>query len=165
MSPRAIYESAWHHPGALLPPALVVLAWVLARRPGGWFGGWLLLASLDTAIDCWLTSYVTPLQGGAARAAAIAFVITGDLRCYALLERYRGGSLGRAVGWSLVASLLVGLATKAAPGVFTDTRRVFLLYEAISLGLMGYWGFVLVPKMGSEERGWMGRVKKEGCGA
>ena len=160
MSPAEIYASPWHHPGTLLPLALVGLAVALARRARGrdadpaFLRAWLLWWGLEIVLDASLTGFATPLHGhpGAERVASIAFVILGDLRAYLLLERLTAPSRrwsstwARALGWSLVASLAVAAATRVAPATFAATRHVFLFYELVSLGLFAAWRLVLIPR-------------------
>lgn len=160
MTPAEIYASPWHHPGTLLPLAVVGLAVALARRAQGrdadppFLRAWLLWWGLEIVLDASLTGFATPLHGhpGAERVASIAFVILGDLRAYVLLERLTSPSLpwsstwARALGWSFVASLAVAAATLVAPATFAATRHVFLFYELVSLGLFAAWRLAILRR-------------------
>jgi len=160
MSPAEIYSSPWHHPGLLLPlslAGLVVDAGSLRRRPDAWspfLRAWMLFFAVEIVLDASLTGFATPLHGHpeAERNAGIAFVILGDLRAYLLLERLTAptrawpAALARAVGWSLIASIAVAIATRVAPVTFTNARHIFLFYECISLALFSLWRFAIVPR-------------------
>ena len=160
MSPAQIYSSPWHHPGLLLPLSLAALVVVLlqrARHPNAWspfFRAWLLGWALEIVLDASLTGFATPLHGhpDAERVASIVFVILGDLRAYLLLDRLASparpwsSTWTRALGWSLVASVAVAVATRLAPATFATTRNVFLFYEIVSLALFGLWRFGLLAR-------------------
>lgn len=160
MSPAQIYASPWHHPGTLLPLALLGLAAALARRARRlgtdppFLRAWLLWWGLEIVLDASLTGFATPLHGhpGAERVASIAFVILGDLRAYLLLERLTppsrpwSSTWARALGWSFVGSLAVAAATLVAPATFAARRHVFLFYELVSLGLFAAWRLAIIPR-------------------
>lgn len=162
MSPAQIYSSPWHHPGLLLPLSLAGLAFVLlsrAKHPSAWspfLRAWQLAWAIEIVLDASLTGFATPLHGhpGAERVASIVFVILGDLRAYLLLERLASPSRAwpatwaRALGWSLVASVAVAVATRLTPAVFPSTRHVFLFYESLSIALFALWRFAIVPRLG-----------------
>ncbi len=161
MSPSQIYSSPWHHPGLLLPLSLAGLAYVLvlrARHPRAgspFLRAWLLAWAIEIVLDASLTGFATPLHGhpGAERVASIVFVILGDLRAYLLLERLASPSRSwpatwaRSLGWSLLASVAVAVATRLSPAVFPSTRHVFLFYESLSIALFALWRFAIVPRL------------------
>ncbi len=163
MSPSEIYSSPWHHPGLLLPLSVAGLVAVVVarlRHPEAWspfLRAWLLVFGVEIVLDASLTGFATPLHGHASaeRVAGIVFVILGDLRAYLLLERLVAptrawpATLARALGWSLIASLAVAVATRVAPATFSNTRHIFLFYECISLALFSAWRFAIVPRRDS----------------
>lgn len=149
MTPAEFYASPLHHPGLLLGGAAlsaVVLA-VKTRgdRPWGsaFLRGWAWVFTAEILLDAALTSNASPLRPwpGVERAFAIAFVILGDLRAFALLDRFSrpdrplAASMARAVAWAFAASLAVAAATQLWPAAFANPRRTFLLYEDLSLAL------------------------------
>ncbi len=166
MSPQEFYESPWHHPGLLASVGLVALTLALrdllragpeGRAASPFFFRWLALAAPAIVLDAWLTAPITPLSPRAAHVAAIAFVMLGDARFYLLAWRYGhhpratdDATLPRALAiglaWSLAASLAVGAANALAPAFFAVTRRSFLLYELLSLGLVLTLRLVLLPR-------------------
>ena len=163
MTPESIYDSAWQQPRLLGGLGFAALLYVVAAIRGdraAWspfLRSWAVVWAVEIIADAWLTSSYGPLRGGLARAAAIAFVIAGDLRCFLLVERlisvgHKGAAiLARSVAWSFVASLVVAAATRLAPDLFGPTRHVFLLYEIVSLGLFAAWWARLARRDGSPE--------------
>ncbi len=149
MTPAEFYASPLHHPGLLLGgAALSALGLALAtrgERPWGspFLRAWAWVFTVEILLDATLTSNLSPLRPwpGVERAFAIAFVILGDLRAFALLDRFSrperpaAASLARSVAWAFAASLVVAAATQLWPGYFSNPRRTFLLYEDLSLAI------------------------------
>lgn len=147
MTPQALYDSPWQQPGLLASVALVGLAWALMREyPKGELGSflrrWALVFGIEIVLDAWLTSPLSPLAGGALTALSVAFVIAGDFRLFLLVTRW-GTRLSLGARWAagfalaMVASLVVAGAKLVTPATFAVARRTYLLYELVSLALMG----------------------------
>lgn len=148
---KAVYESGWHHPGLAFALCALAVVVILRRVPAGSLRTALLLFTGTTALDAWMTGTLSPVpQGGLlAQNLSIAFVVLGDLRLFALLERHRcEGSwtkaLLRAVPLSFVVPIAQAIAITAAPQTFTAPRHIYLVYElffvvlAAALLLMRY---------------------------
>jgi hypothetical protein len=146
---KAVYDSAWQHPGvawiAGLPLlGVAVLALLRRRRLGDAdprrraFVLCFLTLEVAILVDAWLTGVLSPLAGGAATAAAVLFVILGDLRFFYLVERQRGEAAptaraaARALTVALPVSLIVPIGTAVLTRVDPTTyrgNRLFLCYE------------------------------------
>ncbi|MCS6899946.1 MAG: hypothetical protein RMJ98_09760 [Myxococcales bacterium] len=145
---RVVYESPWHNPGFFwLSGALFFLG--MGLRQGG-LQGYLQVFGFMILADCTLTGGWSPIPPGApvGTAAAVFFVILGDLRYFLLAEGLRrGDGLGtRALVRALPLSLLIptlsfGLRL-ALPSLFASARPFFLLYELLFFALAllhGVW--------------------------
>ncbi|MEZ4442416.1 MAG: hypothetical protein R3B72_25200 [Polyangiaceae bacterium] len=141
-----IYQSPWHHPvafWALEIPFLLFLA-ARVRRAGrmGFVGGALLTFQLTIMLDAWLTGPWSPLPSGttAATAAAITFVVLGDLRYLILAQRFSlpgAPSLPHWLGLPFAVSLVVPIASKIATRGIAEPRVLFLVYELMFATLAG----------------------------
>jgi hypothetical protein len=109
-----------------------------------------LLLQMEIVLDAWMTGAYSPLlsNGIAARNAAIAFVILGDLRFFYLVERQRGAVV-RALAFALPVSLIVPVTT----GVLQTTdplrfsgNRLYLVYEVALLVLAFAFGRARRPE-------------------
>jgi hypothetical protein len=151
---RAVYESPWHNPGFFwLCGALFFLA--MGLRQGG-LRGFLQVFGLAILADCTLTGGWSPIPQGApgGTAAAVLFVILGDLRYLLLAEGLRRGdgpgkrALLRALPLSLLIPALAFGARLALPSTFAPARPFFLLYELLFFALAllhGLWSLRRIP--------------------
>jgi hypothetical protein len=105
---------------------------------------WLLLFSVAIALDAWWTGPWSPVAPDHpwSQPVAIAFVVLGDWRYFALGEREvtqsaRGWLTG--LGWTLVVPVLHGLAIRAWPEGFTSMHVVFLTYELAQALVVSLW--------------------------
>ncbi len=135
---RGIHDSAWHHPGLAFAFCALATAVVLARVPEGPLRRSLLSFTALTALDAWLTGALTPLSrtGGLAQNVSIGFVVLGDLRLFVLLERFRSDrrwkvAIALAVIFSFVVPIAQAIVIRSFPEHFTDTRRIYLVYETL----------------------------------
>lgn len=133
---KGVYESGWHHPGMAFALCVLAAVVILRRVPRGSLRTALLFFTATTALDAWLTGALSPVpQGGVlAQNVSIAFVILGDLRLFALVERHRcdarwAKALLRAVPLSFVVPVAQALAITAAPQTFSAQRHIYLVYE------------------------------------
>jgi hypothetical protein len=131
------YSSPWQHPGiAWIAGVLLLLWWSWTMRgPGRQAWRWaFFVLEAEILIDAWLTGAWSPLHstGRAATAAAVIFVILGDLRFFYLVERQRGPAAPglraslRALAVAGPVSLIVPIATAV---VGWRDRQLFLAYE------------------------------------
>lgn len=133
---KGVYESGWHHPGMAFALCALAALTIIGRVQPGALRTALLGFTATTALDAWLTGALSPLpQGGPwAQSASIAFVVLGDLRLFALVERHRADAswtkaLLRAVPLSFVVPVSQALAITAAPQTFSEQRHIYLVYE------------------------------------
>jgi hypothetical protein len=137
---EAVYNSPWHHPAvAWLAAPLAIAAALATRRRGAWL---LLLVLLDVeiALDAWLTGGWPPIAPTSpwSERAAVLFVVLGDWRFFYLVERQwrtRGAAAAIALAWALIIPLTSYLTRLSLPGVVSDSRHLFLFYEAAFLPL------------------------------
>jgi hypothetical protein len=142
------YQSAWQHPGIAVAGFALVLAAsarrgaVLAGRPDRR----LLLVVLEAAIlvDAFFTGALSPLPSSSAAAERVGalFAVLGDARFFYLVLRQTAVAARRrvpAIALSLVAALAVPAiafaARSAAPDLFLQPNRLYLLYEAMFAAL------------------------------
>src|SRR5215208_793488 len=108
---QAIYDSPWHAPAFYWLIAAVFLVALVRRLP--WLTAYLVLFTFEIAADALATGGWSPLiltQSRWLTPIAVVFVILGDLRFFALIERFARppGTLLRArgaaaiIGWSLL---------------------------------------------------------------
>lgn len=142
---KAISDSAWHHPGLAFGLSALALVVVLRRVPPGPLRRALLFFVALTALDAFFTGALSPLPAHLAQNVSIAFVILGDLRLFALLERFRQRShwtpaFMRGAALSFVVPVSQAIAITSSPGTFSDLRRIYLVYEllfvALAVGLL-----------------------------
>jgi hypothetical protein len=140
---RALYDSIYHHPLAMWAVGAVVLVALLAKNAPkrGLLGALLLVFQLEIMLDAWLTGALSPLTPHTtlATAAAVLFVILGDLRFFVLLERFthpRGAHLTRwllaPVAYALWIPIVSNVASVVWPG---NLRAQFLTYEMMFAAL------------------------------
>lgn len=162
---QAIYESPFHHPYFFWAAGLPFLGFLLLKARGGGAKrsgvAWLLvLFQLEILLDSWLTAPTSPLSGGLAQNAAIAFVVLGDARFFLLLERHgKGHSFGRSAVLALAWSLLVPVASLVAKLFSTNMRVIFLTYETMFAALALAFATWVIPRLaeGSAKR-WATRL-------
>lgn len=139
MNWAAFYDSAWHHPG--LAWLGCSLALVLASRTTRLRAA-LVTIIVVTATDAFFTGAFSPVPKDSAwvTPVSIAFVIAGDLRLFALLERERAGAWPRAllvaVPLAFVVPVIQGATIRLWPAVFSEQRRIFLVYELLMVALL-----------------------------
>lgn len=135
---QSFYESSFQHPWSLLVVPVAFLWW-MRKQTSGFAQVWRIytvLAILDPLCAGPLAQALSP---AAAEAIAITFVVLGDLRWFYFYEFFERGvrrSLPVALGWALVVPVLQALLIRGFPGVFADTRAVFLAYELLFLFLV-----------------------------
>lgn len=142
---KALYDSGWHHPGMAWALCALALVVILRRVPAGGLRTALLVFTGTTALDAWMTGSLSPLPASLAQNVSIAFVILGDLRLFALVEKHRCASswpkaLLRALPLSFLVPVAQALAIKASPATFSELRHIFLVYElffvVLAVGLL-----------------------------
>lgn len=148
MSPQAIYDAAWHHPG-IAWVAAVATAVAFARKQR-FLVGWTTLFLLAIVADAWATGAFSRVPAPHAWIAGVVFVILGDLRYFALAERFaRGRFQGRtiaiAIGLSLIVPVTTEVLRRAVPLIGSTPRYTFLVYEILFLLLAIGMRFVVYP--------------------
>jgi hypothetical protein len=158
---KSFYDSSWHHPGFALAAALVFVVVLAARRR--FLVAWALLCFVETAVDAIFTGGWSPARGTSLeRPLGITFVILGDLRLFLAIEWVlsRGPravglpdlrALARAVPVAFVVPVLSTLPIQVLPQLFPQDdpfalHRIFILYEAMFLGLWAVLRFVVFPR-------------------
>ncbi len=158
MDAKAVYDSAWQHPGIAFAAALV-FAFALARKVGGHHGLAILLAA-EIAADAFFTGTFSPTAPTAlGTPVAIAFVILGDLRFFLLVELAARASRppsfeglgpprawGMATAWAFAIPVLSAIPQRLFPSAFTQLNAVFLVYEAMFVVLALALRFVVLPR-------------------
>jgi hypothetical protein len=158
MDAKAVYDSAWQHPGVAFAAGLA-FAFALARKVGGHHGLAILLAA-EIVADAFFTGTFSPTAPTAlGTPVAIAFVILGDLRFFLLVElaarstrppSFEGLGPARAwavaTAWAFAIPVLSAIPQKLFPGAFTQLNAVFLVYEAMFVALALALRFVVLPR-------------------
>ncbi|RAL20378.1 hypothetical protein DL240_17510 [Lujinxingia litoralis] len=169
---EAIYVHPAHHPGAAWFSVLLVLGVVLRRL--GFFYAFVIAALAITATDAMVTGGWSQL-GGAEHPVypglAWLFVMLGDFRVFLLLEHYRRPADPRrlgpprvwigALGWTLIASLVVGVISISGDFFAASMRRLYLSYELVAAAVVGAvwrWRVVRAPGISEPVRRWLWRV-------
>lgn len=142
MTPRAVYDSAFHHPLVAYAIGLVTLL-LLARRLGFLYG-YVAVFLVEILADATVTGALSPIPSGttAYTVGSVVFVILGDFRYFLLLERVArpAESLGRVVARALAISLIVplgsGIASRFVPAMAADDRVLYLVYELAAFALV-----------------------------
>jgi hypothetical protein len=148
MSPQAIYDAAWHHPG-IAWLAGVVAALAFARRQR-FLAGWFNLFLVAILADAWATGAFSRVPAERAWMAGVLFVILGDLRYFVLAERYARGRLDRraaatAVGLAMIVPVATEILRRAVPAIGATPRYTFLAYESMFLLLAIVMRTVVYP--------------------
>ena len=148
MSFEAFYNGAVHHPGQLWAVAAAATLYAATRRdldPGLW--RYCVALGALSVVDAWLTSSepygLGPLDGAAASAVPLFFVIAGDLRFLVLaLAATPDGRLplaparlAAAAGLSLVVPIVSQLVVWALPDSLASARALYLVYELLFFAL------------------------------
>jgi hypothetical protein len=153
---QAIYDSPWHQPrlvGALTVLTLVALVMRGARR--SFLTLWTACFGLLAIVDATLTASDSPLlpaHGELLGNLAIAFVLLGDARVYALVERYAGAapSMARRVtqglAWGALVSVVMAPLARTVPAFQHNLRTLFLTYELLALTQSLAWLAVRLPR-------------------
>lgn len=148
MSPQAIYDAAWHHPGiAWAAAALTAVAFARRQR---FLVGWVTVFLLVVVADAWSTGAFSRVPPEHAWIAGVVFVILGDLRFFLLAERYAQGRLHRraaltALGLSLAVPVATEVIRRLVPWVGGVPRHTFLVYEVLFTILAIVARFVVYP--------------------
>lgn len=132
------YNNAWHHPLICFVGVACLLLALARRLP--FLSAYLVVFAAEISLDALCTGAWSPVPKDIHRTVAISFVVLGDWRYLLLFERYSrgrpdGGAPARAWYWlssvalAFVVPLLQAAVIKLAPGWFTDSRRVYLVYE------------------------------------
>lgn len=144
---QAAYESPYHVPIAAWVGCAGALVIALARRR---LVAYVAIFGVVCALDAWLTGPWTPLsQDSAAMAAAgVAFVIAGDFRWFALLERAvrketTGAGVLTALGLAFIVPVLAQIARAAG---LSNMRKTFLVYELAFFALAIVMRAVVLPR-------------------
>jgi hypothetical protein len=152
---QAIYDSPWHSPAFYWLAAAVFL--LLLARELPWLTGHLVLFTFLIAGDAMATGGWSPLiitSSPWLTPVAITFVILGDLRFFALVERFarprearmRLAAWALVAAWSLIVPLSSTAAKYAAPSLYAETRYTFLTYELMFLVLACVLRFAVLPR-------------------
>lgn len=158
---KAIYDSAWQHPGIAFAAGLAVLAFLLRERLSGrakarpFAFAFAAIFLVEIVLDALFTGAFSPVMGTAFEMPiAIAFVILGDYRYFVALERARGprdaklfnGGWLVALGWAFIIPVLSTIPQKIWPDWFTISNRIFLVYEAMFFVLALILRVAVLPK-------------------
>ena len=158
MDAKAVYDSAWQHPGIAFVAGLA-FAFALARKVGGHHGLAILFAA-EIVADAFFTGTFSPTAPTAlGTPVAIAFVILGDLRFFLLVElairaprapSFEGlgpaRAWGAATAWAFAIPVLSAIPQKLFPSAFTKLNAVFLVYEAMFVVLAVVLRFAVLPR-------------------
>lgn len=126
---RAFYESPWQHPILLI---LVPLAlFFFLPGPRGFLFVYLWVFTVETIIDAVVTSSLMPPLG-----LDLLFVLLGDARIFALMERYSHGGtdkrwLLRVAGLTAMVPAVQAVLLISMPHWFYDIRHTYLAYECL----------------------------------
>ena len=161
------YKSTYHHPLAMWAVGLCVLALLLVRRrratalENRFVVVWLLVFQLEIMLDAWMTGGLQPMASDSAlaTAAAVVFVIVGDLRFFVLFERFGPSGAGRTkksksstpwthwAGRALAISLVIPIVSNVSRTLWPGNMRVlFLTYELMFAVLAIVLRFVVLPR-------------------
>lgn len=148
MSFQSFAQSPWILP--LLPwlATPIVLGYALRQR--GFLRIWGIVFALLIAGDAYANGAITPVPPNTPWATffGVSFVILGDFRYYLLVESARTPRRSPLVVLvvSVVLAFVVPLAAqffRATTSISSDTRTTYLTYEALFLGFLLVYGFVL----------------------
>lgn len=161
---QQVYDSPWHQPrlvGALTALTLAALArWKLtagrARAP--FLTAWTALCGSLAITDATVTATDSPLlpeHAGLVGTLAIAFVLLGDARVYALVEHEASASPSRSrrvfegLAWGALVSVLMAPLARTVPVFQRNPRTLFLTYELLALTQALAWRQVRLPRASS----------------
>ena len=126
---ETIYASAWSHPGiAWLANGLLLLVGLRKAEPR--MRTFIAVCLVGICVDAWLTGALRP-TAAYGQAIGIFFVIAGDLRYFALLERFTRGKLWIAIALAFIVPLSQTALMQAWPEPFQIKRTIFLAYESM----------------------------------
>jgi hypothetical protein len=170
---ESLYQSAWQHPGIAFIAASSFLLLFASRR--SFLSGWTAIFLFEIVADAFVTGKLSPVAHGSEleKTLGITFVILGDFRYFLLVSAYavaraapRG--LGPPSAWFYAAifAFIVPVASvapqKTWADVFSNTRHVFLLYEAMFFAFAVALRFSVLPRrlatLDASLRGWLLRV-------
>lgn len=156
-----IYDSPWHHPMLCWAATPLVLAALWRARPRSDAGTdrrtlWqlALAGQLLIALDALATGSLSPLamDSAASSAAALGFVLLGDLRYFVLLARFArlqapppAQVVIRALALTLLSTALLLVANAFFPMVLHEPRHKFLAYEVLFLLVLALVRWVVLP--------------------
>ena len=152
------YYSIYHHPLVMWAVGGAVIAALLVRGATrkGLFGALLILFQIEILVDAWMTGGLKPFADGSsiATAAAIVFVILGDLRYFVLLERFGNPKPQTLTRWLLLPiaySLAVPIASNVAAVFWPDnSRALFLTYEAMFFVVAIFIRVAILPRRAND---------------
>ena len=144
---QAVYESPWHIPITAWIGCAVAVALAITRRR---LVAFTVFFAVVCSLDAWLTGPLTPLaqDSAAMTAAGVTFVIAGDFRWFALLERAarKRWSIG-GFALALVLAFIVPIAVQIARAAgLSEMRKIFLVYELCFFVLATIVWFFVLPK-------------------
>lgn len=153
---QMIYDSPWHQPRLVVAlGAAALAAFALRKFRGGFLAWWTLGFGALAIVDATLTASDSPLlpaHGDLLGALAVAFVLLGDARVYALVERYVGASPSVArrviqgVAWGSLVSVLMAPLARTVPVFHREPRTLFLAYELLALAQSIAWLRARLPR-------------------
>lgn len=161
---QAIYDSPWHQPrlvGALTALTLAALVrWKLTagRARGSFLTAWTALFGALAIIDATITATDSPLlpdHAGLVGSLAIAFVLLGDARVYALVEHEANAAPSRSrrviegLAWGALVSVLMAPLARTVPVFQRNPRTLFLTYELLALAQAIVWRQVRLARAAS----------------
>ena len=148
------YNNAWHHPLICFVGVAALLLTLARTLP--FLTAYLVVFAAEISLDALCTGAWSPVPKDIHRTIAIAFVVIGDWRYLLLFERYSRGSRdgarsGGLFWWSsismaFIVPLLQAAVIKLAPELFTDSRRVYLVYELMFACLATVLLRVVIPR-------------------
>lgn len=119
-----------------LTTAALPVSLLLASRQRGFLRAWGIGFALAITLDAWLTGILFPDS----MAIAVAFVILGDLRVFALgTWDGRPRSLARALGLALVTPAASQAMRVAFPRIAATPRLTYLVYEVLFVVVLAIW--------------------------
>lgn len=139
---ETFYHSELQHPWLLWAAAIAALAFVWTRSGlDARVRHYCTALTVLSLVDAWWTSADVygfgPLEGAAASAVPLFFVLAGDLRFLLLLGiatpagslAVRGGALGAAAGLTILVPIASQLVIWALPESMGGARTLFFVYE------------------------------------